>query len=58
VTARDQLQNQAKRLERIAAYLYDRAASLDAPKVVATFEEMAPAALTASTLSWKPDSTT
>lgn len=25
MTARDQLQNQAKRLERIAAYLYDRA---------------------------------
>ncbi len=29
MTARDQLQNQAKRLERIAAYLHDRAPSLD-----------------------------
>ncbi len=27
MTARDQLQAQAKRLERIAAYLYDRAAN-------------------------------
>ena len=40
MTARDQLQSQAKRLERIAAYLYDRAANLvdgsdDLPDMVA-----------------------
>ena len=29
MTTRDQLQSAAKRLERIAAYLYDRAASPD-----------------------------
>lgn len=35
MTARDQLQAQAKRMERIAAFLYDRAVDIAPPQHVA-----------------------
>ena len=44
MTARDQLQNQAKRLERIASVLYDRAGTVDNP----TEDEIALTAHTAA----------